>query len=464
MSLMITRGEPARAVEESLLARAAAAGDSAAFAQLYERYEPRVFNVAFRITGSQADAADAVGAAFLGVMRKLSEMADGDLDFRADLFAATHDACHEMTRGGPPTRASETPLEEIGDASMRLPQRQREALALRELGELSYEEIAAVMAIDRGAVAQLVARALINLRDEQLGTLLASVAPPSPECGRALPLIAAREEEQLEAGCRDAAWLEGHLAGCKRCRLGVEAMRQARDSYRAWAPIAAVPWLLGETMAKAAGLAGADWSEEIAAIAASRSPAGSPPVDPGGSGRRRAPGRRLALAAGLGALLLAAGVTAVVAGDDPPAQSQADATVSAAPKPARKAAEPDGKRPTRSAGKSTGGAAKSDASPRDAAPSPVPVRLPTGGGATSELTSPDHPPAQTAVEPTPQAVSDPSRPKPKPVSTPAPASQPASASAPAAEAPPAPEPVEQSPSEIAKQHEPPGKATGRPPR
>ena len=71
--------------------------------------------------------------------------------------------------------------EEIREANGRLPERQREALALRELEDLSYDEIAAVMEMNRNSVAQLISRARINLRDELRGTALASIAASSPE-------------------------------------------------------------------------------------------------------------------------------------------------------------------------------------------------------------------------------------------------------------------------------------------
>src|SRR4051812_133613 len=45
--------------EEEKLARSAAAGDGQAFATLYERYESRAYNLAYRVTGSAEDAADA---------------------------------------------------------------------------------------------------------------------------------------------------------------------------------------------------------------------------------------------------------------------------------------------------------------------------------------------------------------------------------------------------------------------
>jgi DNA-directed RNA polymerase specialized sigma24 family protein len=67
---------------------------------------------------------------------------------------------------------------EAREACMRLPERQREALALHGVERLSYKEIAASMGTSSGLVAQLISRARINLYDELQGTALASVAPP----------------------------------------------------------------------------------------------------------------------------------------------------------------------------------------------------------------------------------------------------------------------------------------------
>src|SRR5829696_3463307 len=60
----------ALAVDEAGLARAAAAGDGGAFGALYRRYEGRVFNLAYRISGSEEIAVEAVQRAFRGVMRR----------------------------------------------------------------------------------------------------------------------------------------------------------------------------------------------------------------------------------------------------------------------------------------------------------------------------------------------------------------------------------------------------------
>lgn len=414
-------GKTALATEEARLPRAAAAGDGRAFAALYERYEQPVYNVAYRITGSEADAADATEEAFLRVMRRLPKPQDGKPAFGTHLFAATRNACRDLIEkrqpGLPGEAVPDTSQREVRAANMRLPERQREALALLELGELSYEEIAASMEMSPGSIAKLISRARINLSDDLHGTALAAVTAPSPECERALPLIAAREDEQLEPGSDDEAWLDAHLAGCERCGLAVEAMQAASASYRAWAPIPALPWLREETMAKAAALAGVEWSEEIAEATASP--------------RRR----RAVVAAGLAALLLGGGIaTALVGGETSPTPDHPVAET-------QPAGGQTGSRPNseqRKERRAPGETAQTDTAPQaTVAASPLPP-VEAGGGSASEPAAPAEHEGAPGLQ-SPQAVG---APKPKP--TPGSPSQPASAPAPPAEAqPPAQPPTEE---------------------
>lgn len=484
MDRTAVRGKGALTVEEAGLARAAAAGDGSAFAVLYECYEQRAYNLAYRITGSEADAVDAVQEAFLNVMRRLPRLAGEELAFGPYLFTATRSACHDLMRKRPRTPPVETIAEpeqeeDVREASMRLPERQREVLALRDLEELSYDEIAAILEVNGNTVAQLISRARINLRDEMRGTALASVAAPSPECERALPLIATRDDGQLEAASSDAAWLDAHLADCERCRLGVEAMEEADASYRAWAPIAAVPWLLKETMAKAAELTGADWSEAIADAAAARAPAGSLPGTPSayqaGADRGKPQRRRVTLAAGAAALLLLAGGAVFLAGNDPPA-TPADSAIGPAPEPGVGERKPGAKHAKSSEEK--GGAAETEAKktavdtvaePTDGEPA---AALPTfsaeagtgDGGASGPVSQPSRPQGKTAVQPAGQTSAPKPSSKPKPASAPTSAPQAAPAPAPAdspttAESPPAEKPS----AGKSHGHEPPGKPADRPP-
>ncbi len=489
MDATAVKGESALTVEEARLAGMAAAGDGSAFASLYGRYEQRAFNVAYRIVGSEAEAAQAVQQAFLGAMRRPPRADDGDPSFGPHLLAEVRSACHDLMaerQPRPRERISESaatlgegePQGEIREASMRLPEHQREALALGALEELSYEEIATIMETNRSAVAQLISRARINLHDELRGNVLASVAAPSPECERALPLIASREDGQLDAASRDAAWLDAHLANCGRCGLGVEVMQEAGASYRAWAPIAAIPWLLEETMAKAAELVGADWSEEIAEAMAARGTAASLPGTAADAATESPPGkqprRRVTLAAGLAALLLLTGAAAAVfAGDDQPA-APADPAAGSAQGPSS-SSEPSGntaktavgkrggkKKARRTAAGATGGTAPAATTAGEtiSEPAPAPVQAAAGGGAPSK-SGPNRSSGETAIQPTqPTSVSKP-RSKPKPTAAPAAAPDPAPTPAPVAEDPGS---AEESPGKSSGKGDPPGKPADRPPK
>ena len=343
--------------DEPRLAQQAAAGDGEAFAELYERYERRAYNLCYRILGSEDDAADATQEAFVGLLRRLPSLEGRDLAFGSYLFTSARNACYDLIdrrrRAEPSEEIPESSIpvgggvggggfgfdpgdpgddpernvlldarqEEIRAANATLPERQREALALKEIEELSYDEIAAIMDMNRNSVAQLISRARINLRDALRGSALASITASSPECEQALALLAARQDGQA---AKDAAWLELHLHECETCRLGREAMEEAGVSYRAWLPIAAAPVLFRETMAEAAEAVGADWSAVTARR--DRTPApGSRLSRPraqglglGGSSPVLAHRRRDLVLIGILALALVAIVFAGATGDDAP--------------------------------------------------------------------------------------------------------------------------------------------------
>jgi RNA polymerase sigma-70 factor (ECF subfamily) len=467
----VATDESGLCVEETRLAGAAAAGDGDAFWSLYERYEGRAYNLAYRLTGSESDAADATQEAFLRVMRQLPKLQDDELHFGSCLFSATRNACYALMKRRRPSRPGgavpepdtgrepplETQQEEVRNANARLPEHQRETLALRELEGLSYDEIGAIMQMNRNSVAQLISRGRINLRDELRGTTLATVVAPSPECERALPQIAAREDGQLEAGSDDDAWLDAHLAGCERCVLGVEAIREAGASYRAWAPIAVVPWLFEETMAKTATLVDADWSDALAAASASRADPGSPsnaaPASSNGRGVADRPSRRRAfVAAGLAALLLGGGAAAMLAGGEP-SPNAGKPTAAAPPKGSIAASQP-GSQPQKE--KEKRGRRKSAATAARTATAASPA-LPTGaGGSAPSEPAADHQGA-SGLQP-PQAIATPgSKPKPAPAPTPEPQPQPTATPTASVEAQPPAEPPAEEP---AREH--PSKGNGPP--
>ena len=350
------------AAEEARLVHGAAAGDGAAFATLYDRYEGRIFNFCHRLLGSRDDAADATQVAFLEVLRRPPELEDRELDFRAQLFTAARNAAYDTIgsrKHGQPTDEVPKPSDasdpgdldadpeptamlttlqgDVREANGRLPERRREVLALRELEGFSYDEIAEIMGMDRTSVAELISGARIELRDELRDTALASIAVSSPDCERARALIAMRQDRELDdAGGR--AWLVEHLAACETCRSAQEAIQEAGISYRAWLPIPPPSWLWPAIAARAAELVGADWSDlasEVGALAgqAAVAPATaatmtpSQPPDIPVESADEAAGRGRLLAPGLLALILLLGFsTAMAIGTDRAPQKRFDTT------------------------------------------------------------------------------------------------------------------------------------------
>ncbi len=321
-------GQPRGTLQDSELLRLAGAGDGWAFAELYDRHERRVYGFCMRLLGTPHDAADATQETFVRMLARLPALEGREVNFMAYALATSRNACYDMIEGRrraepvaeQPERSqtgqggaagggwneggdSDVALDpertallasaraDVRAANAALPPRQREVLALREVELLSYDEIGEIMGLKRNAVAQLVSRARINLRDLLRGSALASMGASSADCTRALPLLAQLQDGEAAAGgdgTGEFDWLRAHLEGCDTCRLGREAMEEAGASYRALAPIVPLAWLRHATIARAAEYLGVDWSEM-----AGTAPAGSPREGPRARREGSRAGRRL---------------------------------------------------------------------------------------------------------------------------------------------------------------------------
>jgi hypothetical protein len=111
--------------------------------------------------------------------------------------------------------------------------RQREALALRELLRLSYEQIAELMALEPPAVASLLARARLSLRDELRGPYTAVGEAPCTESERALRVLARRQDSEPLSEADDN-WIFDHMGVCPACQRAHAMMLEASIRYRAW--------------------------------------------------------------------------------------------------------------------------------------------------------------------------------------------------------------------------------------
>jgi RNA polymerase sigma factor (sigma-70 family) len=230
-----------RLLSDERLARRSAAGDAAAFGVLFERHHQPVYRYCRSIVGDPDEAADALQSTMEKALAAIARR-DPAAPLRAWLFRIAHnESVSVLRRRG--TAATE-PLEpdaaiapDVAVTAERrerlaqlvrdlreLPERQRGALLMREVGGLSHAEIAAAFAISVGAVKQSIYEARSALHDEARGRELSCEA-----IRRTLSEGDGRTARQRR--------IRAHLRGCEDCRLFHAGLRARRADLAALTPL-----------------------------------------------------------------------------------------------------------------------------------------------------------------------------------------------------------------------------------
>lgn len=161
------------------------AGDPAAFARLYDRLAGRLLAAARLLSGSAADAEDALHDLFVALARGRAALAAvGDLDAyvftalrhtvarrgrrtvarRRTLEALVRKTLDAAGPTGPSAAPADLPDDDLARAIERLPPEQRDVVRLRTEGGLSFTEIAATLGISPNTAASRWRYALEKLR------------------------------------------------------------------------------------------------------------------------------------------------------------------------------------------------------------------------------------------------------------------------------------------------------------
>ena len=217
-------------LDDRRLAARVGAGDEAAFAELYDRHHAALLSFCRHMVGSREDGEDALQQTFLRAHRALAAGHVPD-SVRAWLFAIARNRCLTLIAA---RRSAAVPVEEIevsfdglsdevrARADLRelladleqLPEDQRAALVLSELGDLSHVEIAGAIGCQPGKVKALVFQARTSLiadrdaRDTPCDDIRAELAVASGGALRRGPL-------------------KRHLRQCDPCRAFQVARRPA---------------------------------------------------------------------------------------------------------------------------------------------------------------------------------------------------------------------------------------------
>ena len=213
---------PRQAPDEELVRRVAL-GDQRAFEAIYERYREPLYRYCHSIMRQREDAEEAFQATMLSAFQALSAGSQREIALRAWLYRIAHNACISALRKRPRHDAAELTGREAapGDVGVRtelaedlrqlqrdlaeLPDAQRSALVMRELGGLSHIEIGRALGADVPGVKQLIYSARSTLHDLSAGRDLACTSVRrtiSDGDGRALRGRSLRAHLRACAGCR----------------------------------------------------------------------------------------------------------------------------------------------------------------------------------------------------------------------------------------------------------------------
>ncbi len=179
---------------EQYLLKKAKAGDVAAFEELVESYQKKMFNLAYRIVGNPDDAADMVQEALIRIFRSIVKFKEQS-SFSTWIYRITTNVCLDELRRRkskkefsldqeihgeegdmqrqiksddilPDAAAEREELRGVvNDAINSLPEDQRIVISLRDIQGLSYNEISQVLDCPEGTVKSRINRARNALKN-----------------------------------------------------------------------------------------------------------------------------------------------------------------------------------------------------------------------------------------------------------------------------------------------------------
>jgi RNA polymerase sigma-70 factor (ECF subfamily) len=188
-------------IDDLLLVERLREGSELAYEQLLHSFQQPVYNLALRLLGDPSEASDVVQEVFLKVFRNVAGFR-GQSSLKTWVYRITVNEAHNARRWFFRHRRSEVELDSdpqdarhwkeiIPDASRspfetvcdseqhalieaalaRINPIFREAVALRDISDLSYEDISEVLGVSLGTVKSRILRGREALREELAGTL-----------------------------------------------------------------------------------------------------------------------------------------------------------------------------------------------------------------------------------------------------------------------------------------------------
>jgi RNA polymerase sigma factor (sigma-70 family) len=247
-----------RRTEDRRLAALAAAGDESAFEAIFERHHGGLLSLTRHLLGSPEEAEDALQHTFAAAYRQLAR-GEPPEHLRAWLYATARNRCLDVLRarrelptelpaastaGLPEDVERRSDLRELVADIGRLPEDQRAALVMSELGDLGHAEVAEVLGCRPEKVRALIFQARAGLAGWREA--------------RALPCRQVREElATSRGGSLRRGHLRRHLKLCAECAAFRGDLDRQRRRVAALLPVLPAIGLKGRVMEAAWGASAA---------------------------------------------------------------------------------------------------------------------------------------------------------------------------------------------------------------
>ena len=259
-----------RLASDQRLAEHVSAGSERAFEVLYDRHHRGVLSFCRHMLGSREEAEDALQHTFMAAYRDLRR-SGAPAALRPWLFVIARNRCISVLRARREHPAAEVPelatdhlatevaareeLRAVLAAVARLPDDQRAALVLAELGDVSHDDIARILDCRREQVKSYVYQARATLATDRMA--------------REMPCSDIREQlTEMRGGQLRRAPLRRHLHDCDGCREFRETLRTQRKQVGLLLPVAPSLGLKRAVLGAALGGGGGAGGLSLAGLAA----------------------------------------------------------------------------------------------------------------------------------------------------------------------------------------------------
>ena len=246
------------------------AGHDEAFRVIHDRYRQRLFAYTRQMLPARQDAEDALQDVFVRAYSGL-RASHGRLVLRAWLYRVAHNRCiDELRRPAPPppevlelVRApADDPIAAADQRESlrrlvidvrRLPEQQRSALLMRELGGMAYADMADALGVSVPAVKSLLVRARIALAQ--------ALEARDTACSD----IRGQLTLAHDRGVRPGGTARRHMRDCSQCRHFHGELRGVSRRFAALAPTVGPMGVIAKVLGIGGGAGGAASSGAIAA-------------------------------------------------------------------------------------------------------------------------------------------------------------------------------------------------------